>query len=372
MITDSERLARIKLNAFTYLRTDWAMRMIEVFGSAEMILKTSAKDLAAQGGMSEDTAANLLKEAHALDAEKEAELTNKAGGKILLLEDYEYPQSLKDIKDPPFVLYVRGTLEARGPKVAMVGTRLITPYGRRCAKKFATEIAQAGCVVVSGLARGVDSVCQQAVVDINKPTWAVVGTGIGRCYPAENKALANAVLENGGAIISELSFNKPPNAFHFPRRNRIISALSSVVVIIEGKVRSGALITAKLAAEQGKDILAVPGSIESEQSGGPNMLIKDGAHALLETRDIIDLIPFEERFGLNEEVFEKDSVQKEILDLTETEKQFLEVIGPGEHTIDDIVEALATDVPSAAAVLFEMEIKGVLMCKDGKYSRNNF
>lgn len=369
---DKEKLARIKLNAFTYLRTDWALRMIEEFGSAQQVLRTDASTLARVSEVSESTAAQLLRDAHALDAEKEVERTLKVGGKILFLEDDEYPAALKEIKDPPFVLYVRGTLEATGPKVGMVGTRLITPYGRRCADKFATEITQCGAVIVSGLARGVDSMCHQAAVNLGKPTWAVVGTGIGRCYPAENRALAQGILDNGGAIISELSFDKGPNAPHFPRRNRIISALSSVVVVIEGRVKSGALITAKLAAEMGKDVLAVPGSIESVESGGPNMLIREGACALLETKDIIDLIPFEHRFGLVDVMPQEQALQKEIEDLSAEEQKMLNAVGGGEHTVDDLVETLNITVPEAAEILFEMEIKGILSCNNGKYSLNKF
>ncbi|WP_424245144.1 DNA processing protein [Elusimicrobium posterum] len=369
---DKERLARIKLNAFTYLRTDWAMRMIEEFGSAQEVLKCNAATLAAKGGISESTAAQVLKEAYALDAEKEVENTLKVGGKILFFEDEDYPKDLKEIKDPPFVLYVRGTLAATGPKVGMVGTRLITPYGRRCADKFASEVTACGAVVVSGLARGVDSVCHKAAVDLGKPTWAVVGTGIGRCYPAENRNLAQAILDNGGAIISELSFDKGPNAPHFPRRNRIIAALSSVVVVIEGRIRSGALITAKLAAEMGKDVLAVPGSIESVESGGTNMLIREGACAVLETKDIIEMIPFEQRFGLTNIFNEKEQAKKEQSELCEEEQNVLDAIGSQESTLDSIVEALGISVPRAAELLFEMEIKGVLTCIDGKYSLNKF
>lgn len=134
---------------------------------------------------------------------------------------------------------------------------------------------------------------------------AVIGTGVGRCYPSENRALEKAILEHGGAVISELPFNRPPNAFHFPRRNRIIAALSQPVVVVEGEIKSGALITAKLALEMGKDVLAVPGPIDSHQSGGPNNLIKDGAGVVTSVVDILDYIPQQLRFGLDSRFFEK-------------------------------------------------------------------
>lgn len=370
MITAQERLARIKLNAFIYLRSDWVNRLLEVFGGAEQILKKSAKELAREGRLTLETAEHLLKEAHALDAEKEAELVEKAGGQILLFEDDAYPEDLKNIKEPPFVLYVRGSLSAAGPKVAMVGSRGITPYGNRCAAKFAGEVTERGCVVVSGLARGVDSACHKAAVDLQKPTWAVIGTGIGRCYPAENKFLAGKILEYGGAIISELPFEKPPHAFHFPRRNRIIAGLSCVTAVIEARLKSGALITAKLALEQGKDVLAVPGSVESLESEGTNMLLKNGAGVLLETEDIIYNIPSQYAFGLKEAEQKKEKTDFE--NLPEEEKAALAFIGDAEQSLDNIALALNKSVPETAGIMFELEIKGEVACTGALYSRSKF
>ena len=276
-ISAEERLARIRLNAFLYFRADWLARLLEIFGSAQEILKQDAQTLAREANLNPSTAANLLKEAFSINPQEEWEKTEKLGGHIYLPEDDEYPPSLRNCKEAPVVIYVLGNLPAETQAcVGLVGTRKITPYGRRVAEKLAAELAQAGAIVVSGLARGVDSTCQAACVREKKPTIGVIGTGIGRCYPPENRALEKAILEYGGAIISELPFNKPPNAFHFPRRNRMIAALSQPVVVIEGEVKSGALITAKLALEQGKDVLAVPGPIDSLTSGGPNSLIKHG------------------------------------------------------------------------------------------------
>lgn len=373
MITQNERLARIKLNNFIYLRTDWINRLIEIFGSAEEILKQTARSLHEEAGLTISTAEHLLQEAHALDAQREIDLVEKCGGQILMYEDADYPQELRNIKEPPFVLYVRRSMSAPGPRVAMVGTRNITPYGRRCAQKFAGELTQAGCVVVSGLARGVDSICHKAAVDLKRPTFAVVGTGIGRCYPAENRALASAILDNGGAIISELPFDKPPHAFHFPRRNRIIAGLSCLTVVVEGRIKSGALITAKMALEQGKEVFALPGPIESVQSGGTNMLIKEGANVLLDTKDIIDSIPEENRFGLSEITFGADTAPApEIADLGEDEKKIMDFIGSGAQNSDSIIDATGLNVAAASALLFELEVKGVLMCQNGMYSLNKF
>ena len=227
--------------------------------------------------------------------------------------------------------------------------------------------------VISGLARGVDSACHAAAVRLKKPTVAVIGTGVGRCYPAENRPLAKAILEYGGAIVSELPVNSPPSAFHFPRRNRMIAALSHVVTVVEGEVKSGALITAKLALEMGKDVLAVPGPIDGPQSAGPNQLIKDGAGVVSCVQDIIDYIPEPLRFGISANALKAPLIAKqEEAGLDDLSKQVLEIIGPGEASLDAVVEALQIDVPQAAGLLFELEIKGILACRNGLYSRNKF
>lgn len=372
-ITQQERLARIKLNAFTYLRADWFYKLIEVFGSAENILKQTPRALADSGIISIDSATNLLKDASALDPEQEIIKTEKVGGKIYLLEDDDFPESLKTLKEPPLVLYVRGNFCPQSIKVAIVGTRKITPYGKRCAEKISADLSDAGIIVVSGLARGIDSTAQASAVALKKPTYAVVGTGIGRCYPAENRKLATDILEYGGAIISEFPFDKPPLPFHFPRRNRIIAGLSMFTAVIEGEEKSGALITAKLALEQGKDVFAVPGPIDSLQSGGTNMLIRDGATPLMSGQDIIDAIPME--FQKNIETTKTQTngnPKKEIANLSDVEKKILDLIASSELSLDDIVNKLNLSVQEASTLLFNLEVKGILTSNDGLYSKNKF
>ncbi len=371
-VSMQERLARIRINAFLYLRADWLARLIDIFGSAEEILKQNAETLAQQAQMNPSTAAHFLRDAFAIDPQEELEKTEKYGGRILIPEDEAYPQALRSIKEAPVALYVLGQLPSKHQAcIGMVGTRKITPYGRRAATTLAEGLAEAGAVIVSGLARGVDSYCHAAAVRKAKPTLAVIGTGIGRCYPAENRELARAILQHGGAIISELPFNKPPNAFHFPRRNRIIAALSELVVVVEGEAKSGALITAKLALEMGKDVLAVPGPIDSPQSAGPNNLIRDGAGVVTCVKDIIDYIPEPELFDLQTPSTDKE-VQQTAQDLPDTQKRVLEYIGSQEVSADQLVEALGLSVPEAASVLFELEVQGFLTSRAGLYSKNKF
>ncbi len=374
-ISSEERLARIRVNAFLYYRADWLQRLLEIFGSAQEILKQDATTLAREANLNPSTAANLLKEAFSINPQEEWDHTEKLGGHIYLPEDEEYPQSLRNCKEAPIAIYVLGHLPADDQAcVGLVGTRKITPYGRRVAGKLAEELAQAGVVVVSGLARGVDSECHAACVRAKKPTVGIIGTGIGRCYPPENRALEKAILEYGGAVISELPFNKPPNAFHFPRRNRLIAALSQPIVVIEGEIKSGALITAKLALEQGKDVLAVPGPIDSPQSGGPNSLVAQGAGVVTCVADILEYIPQQQRFGLDRRFFEHNVQMppKPEETLSEREQQVMHAVADGQLSLDQVALALQADVPETAELLFNLEVKGFLACENGLYSKNKF
>lgn len=374
-VSTEERLARIRLNAFLYFRADWLQRLMDIFGSAQAILQQDAATLAKEANLNPSTAANLLKEAFSVNPQEEWDKTEKIGGHIYVPEDDEYPQSLRNCKEAPVAIYVLGQLPRENQAcVGLVGTRKITPYGRRVAHKLATELTQCGVTVVSGLARGIDSVCQMAAVKLKKPTIGVIGTGIGRCYPPENRELEKALLDCGGAVLSELPFNKPPNAFHFPRRNRLIAALSQPVVVIEGEIKSGALITAKLALEQGKDVLAVPGPIDSPQSGGPNMLVREGAGVVTCTADILHYIPQEQRFGLDPHFFEPqtDAPAKPEEGLSPREQEVMHAVADGQLSLDQIALAVRADVPEAASLLFELEVKGFLACENGLYSKNKF
>lgn len=367
-----EQIALLKINSFSYMRADWLARLLEIFGSAQEILKQNAKALCVEGKISLDTAEYFLKSSNALDAAAEIEKTQKVGGHIYFKGEEGYPESLLTLKESPLAIYMRGSInEETSVPIAMVGTRKITPYGRRAAQKLAEDLVSSGVTLVSGLARGVDSVAHAAAVRAGRPTWALIGTGIGRCYPAENRELARGILDNGGAIISELPFDAPPLAQHFPRRNRLIAALSKLVVVVEGEIKSGAMITAKMALEQGLDVLAVPGPIDSPQSSGTNKLIKEGACMIMSAADIIDALPLNLKLGLNtKKLYNEDKPCTE--ELTEQEALVLGVIEGGSKSIDDIAMAVEMDISEIAGVLFNLEINGIVMCADSKYSKRKF
>lgn len=371
-VTENEKLARIKINAFGYMRADWYNKLIEVYGSAEEILKSQPHDIAQNGGVTPGTAQKFLEEAHKTDPEKEMSDTQKLGGKILVQGDGEYPESLKNIPQPPIVLYVRGNIKDEQIKVAIVGTRKPSGYGRRMTAKLARDIAGCKITIVSGLARGIDSIAHLSALDVSGTTWAVLGTGLGKYYPAENKKLTETIINKGGAIITEIPFHRGPMAFHFPRRNRIIAGLGLLTVVMEGTEKSGALITAKFALEQGKDVLAVPGSVDAENSVGPNQLIRDGASIVLSSLDIIEHIPLQYRFSVDTDRVNKNKNlpdEKSLGTLSDDEKNVLNKIASDDLSLDDIASGLNWSVPKTSQILFELESKSVLTRFSGKYSR---
>ncbi|MGD8440501.1 MAG: DNA-processing protein DprA, partial [Holophagae bacterium] len=190
--------------------------------------------------------------------------------------------------DPPLGLFVRGELRP-GPAVAVVGSRRATTYGRQVARTLGEELAAAGVVVVSGMARGVDAAAHEGALAAGGPTWAVWGTGPGRIYPAEHRELAGEIATHG-ALITEYLPGTPPRKHHFPERNRVIAGVASAVVVVEAAARSGALITARLALDEGREVLAVPGSVLSDVSVGPNTLLKLGARPMLTPTDVLDAV----------------------------------------------------------------------------------
>jgi len=221
------------------------------------------------------------------DPEEELRRCERLGARILCPEDSLYPELLRLIPDPPPVLYALGRLPLQGPAIALVGSRKPTPYGRRTARRLAAECASAGLVVVSGLARGVDTEAHEAAVGAGGRAWAVFGSGLDRVYPEDNAQLAAKIIACGGTLLSEVPLGGAPAARHFPLRNRLIAGLSWGTIVVEGDLRSGSLITARRALEQGRDVFAVPGPIDSPMSAGPNDLIAQGAKPVRTISDVI-------------------------------------------------------------------------------------
>jgi DNA processing protein len=271
--------------------------------------------------------------------------------KSIKIDDESYPEELKKIIDAPKVLYYRGVLPSPEEKCfAIVGTRRCSPYGQQVALKISGELADAGLTIVSGLAPGIDTFSHRAVVEKRKRTIAVLGTGLDEksIYPQINLDLSRKIVEFGGCLISELPEGTSGSKFSFPRRNRIISGLSSAVLVVEAKEKSGSLITADYATKQNKKLFAVPGPIYSLNSAGPNKLIKNGAKLITDAKDILD------ELGLQSAAFSQDKISAESLE----EKLIMEALKDEPLHVDKIIEKTKLEASLVATNLALMEISG--------------
>lgn len=286
------------------------------------------------------------------EARTALERAESAGWRWLVPGDDEYPDLLSSMSDPPLGLFVCGGLSPR-TAVAIVGSRKATPYGLQVAHLLGEELGRAGVVTVSGMARGVDAQAHRGALAAGGASWAVWGTGPDTVYPAEHAGLAKD-LAAAGALITEYPPGTPPRKHHFPERNRILAGLTRATVVVEAAARSGALITARLAMEEGREVLAVPGNIFSELSVGPNTLLRVGARPLLTPRDLFDAI--------DERPAERGGASRTADDLE---------IAAGEAlTIDEIAARTGEDIAGVTARLLDLELAGaVRRLEDGKYVR---
>src|SRR5438445_7130818 len=275
-----------------------ARRVVEHLGSAAAVFRASLTELEATGILASSAQSLATGKSMELAREEMARAT-AAGVEIVTLDDSLYPQQLKQIYDPPLVLYVRGQVEVISqPGIALVGTRHPTPYGSGMAERLACDLAAHGLVILSGMARGVDTAGHRGAIAATGKTVAVFGTGIDIIYPKENTRLAEQILSSGGALLSEFplsSFAAPQN---FPIRNRIISGLSIGVLVVEAAEYSGTRITTRYALEQNRDVFAVPGNVTNKNSCGPNTLIKQGAKLVATWEDVWEELPPDVRLAL--------------------------------------------------------------------------
>ena len=351
-----------------------ARKLAEHFGSAEAVFRASLTELEATGiqvvsaqslatGKSEELAREEIAQAAA------------AGVTLVSLDDPSYPPRLKEIYDPPLILRVRGNLDAlTSPGIAMVGTRHPTPYGSGMAERLACDLAAQGLVIISGMARGVDTASHRGAITAKGKTVAVFGTGVDVIYPKENTRLSEQILALGGALISEFplgTFAAPQN---FPIRNRIISGMSAGVLVVEAAEYSGTRITARCALEQNRDVFAVPGNVTNKNSWGPNTLIKQGAKLVATWEDVWEDLPTEVRLALTPPASPESSDASSASlfpneGLPPHEKKILSLLKADESThIDELVERLESEMSSSEifAALFELELAGKVRQMPGK------
>jgi DNA processing protein len=308
-------------------------------------------------------------------AEEEAQRCAAQGATILTLSCPAYPERLKEIYDPPPVLWVRGPVDLLAqPGIAVVGTRHPSPYGSGMAEMLARDLAARGLLIVSGMARGVDSCAHRGALAARMPTIAVWGTGIDVVYPKENKKLAEEILALGGAIVSELPIGTFPAPQNFPRRNRILSGLSLAVLVVEAAENSGTRVTARCAAEQNRDLFAVPGNATSKGSWTPNTLIKQGAKLVVTWEDVWEELPSDVRVALDSQAAaeSRTAATASLLPdpmLRAEEAMVLEILRADQALqLDEILELLEMQLTSSEVftALFELEITGRIRCLPGK------
>ncbi len=325
--------------------------LLQVCGSVEAAWQASVQEMR-EAGLDRRSIESLLEHRRQLDPQAEWEKVQRAGVRVLTWDDPDYPTNLGQIPLPPPVIYVRGSLLPEDEwAVAIVGTRRASAYGREVAHHLATELAANGVTVVSGLALGIDAVAHQAALDANGRTLAVLGSGVDQIYPAKNRKLGLQIAEQG-ALISEYPLGTRPEAGNFPPRNRIISGLSHSVIVVEAGQRSGALITARFAAEQGRDVFAVPGSILHPSSAGCNALIQEGAIPLLSVDDVLA--------ELNLERIREQRSVRQAVPPDPTEAVLLEHLSSEPRHVDEIVREVTMPSAQVNSLLAIMELKGLV------------
>ena len=339
---------------FNLIKGIGAVRMqglVAYFGDLESAWRASPADLAG-AGLGLKLIERVVAARGSVDLDQIWEKIEKQGIKILTWQDEAYPQRLKEIDQPPPVLYIRGEyLPDDLFAVAIVGTRRVTPYGRQITEELASFLAANGLTVISGLARGVDAIAHQSALKAGGRTIGVLGSGVDKIYPPEHRGLAEQMIERG-AIVSDYAPGTPPDASNFPPRNRIISGLSLAVVVVEAGETSGALITAEFAAEQGREVFAVPGSILAPQSKGTNKLIQKGALPLLSVNDLMQALDIT-RVG-------EQKAARRIMPSDPTEAKLLSVLGNEPLHVDEIRTKSELPIEKVSSALALMELKGMV------------
>jgi DNA processing protein len=349
--------------------------LLEAFGTPRKVFEAPLSMIKAVPGIGDKTAPQIRAFKDWKKVEKELECADKTGVSIVTSQDPLYPSQLLSTYDYPAFLYVKGHLKEDDVNVAVVGSRMASTYGKFTTERLCRELVLRGITVISGLARGIDSAAHRGALSGKGRTIAVLGCGLDVVYPPENEKLFNEISLQG-ALISEFPFGTPPNAPNFPARNRIISGISLGVVVVEASEKSGSLITARIALEQGREVFAVPGSIDSSGSRGTNKLIKQGAKLIENVEDILEeILPQVTR---EPKSVKPDQRQKQPDDhqkiptsspdliLKETEKTVWQVLSQKPVHIDQIITSTRLTAHEVLGILLNLELQGLIEQKPGK------
>ena len=345
-------------------------QLMEHFGEAPAILQASSSQLMRVRGIGADTAEKISTWEKSIDLAGELKRIADYGCHVLISSDENYPELLRQIYDPPVVLYVKGELTAKDKNaVAMVGSRQTTHYGIETARKLAYQLAYVGVTVVSGGARGIDTAAHQGALAAKGRTVAVLGTGINLVFPPENADLFEHIAENG-AVITQFPFNRPADKQSFPIRNRIVAGMTLGTVVVEANMSSGALITANMAVEAGRQVFAVPGRIDSPRSKGCHELIKRGAKLCEGAEDILS--EFEYLFPTSNKpaALNEDGTLPGIT-LSENEQKTYDALGEEERSIDEVIRASGLPSSAVSVALLGLEMKRLVRQLPGKMFLRN-
>jgi DNA processing protein len=365
------REALVALNMIEGVGPVRARSLLEYFGEAPKILAASKHELTRVRNIGDDTAENIFNWEKSVDLAGELKRISDFGCHVLISSDENYPAMLREIYDPPLVLYVKGELTAKDKNaVAMVGSRQTTHYGIETARKLAYQLAYTGVTVVSGGARGIDTAAHQGALSAKGRTVAVLGTGINLVFPVENAELFQRISENG-AVITQFPFNRPADKQSFPIRNRIVAGMTLGTVVVEANMTSGSLITANFATEYGRQIFAVPGRIDSPRSKGCHDLIKKGAKLCEGVEDILS--EFEYLFPTsNRPPSANETGVLPALELGDNEKIIYDTLSHEELSIDEVIRKSGLPSSAVSVGLLTLEMKRVVKQLPGKlFVRNN-
>ena len=360
--TMNEREAYIALNMMEKVGPVGVRSLAAVLGSGQAIFDCSRDDLLKARGVGPELAHAILDKRETLDWQAEIDRAARAGVRIVAQVDPDYPEALRTIHDPPLALYVRGTLSGRDRHaIAIVGTRHPTHYGSEVAERFGAQLAQAGFTVVSGLAEGIDTRAHAGALKVNGRTLAVLGSGLDCLYPPSNSDLAERIAGHG-AVLTEFPFGRQPDRTTFAIRNRIVSGLSKGVVVVEAGLKSGALITANQALDQGRNVFAVPGRIDSHPSQGCHALIRKGAALVASVDDILEGFEFllDRLAGQPER-----SVRPQPI-LTAEEEAVVRQLEGGGQDVDSLIRLSGLNAAAISSLLITLEMKRVVKMLPGR------
>ncbi len=356
------RDALIALNAVPGLSTRFPTKVMEAGCSPADLFAISPREICARFGIAERVAVNLAAFPLQHFVREEKERVARAGGRVITIMDDDYPQRLKQIPDPPVILYVKGRLpEDDDALIAVVGARDASLYGLGLAEQFARRFAELGVGVISGMARGIDTAAHRGTLAGKGYTLAVLGCGVDIAYPLSNRDLYQSILSAGGGVLSEFPMGMRAMDYHFPRRNRIVSGLSWGTLVVEARARSGALITARLALEQGRDVFAIPGPAGSSLSRGTHELIRHGAKLVLFAEDVLEDLPVKRPGDVP-----KAAQQTELFS-TPDEEVILNILEDGPRTLDALSLQSGIPVPTVMALCLGLLLRKALKELPGKF-----